>query len=152
MPGLPGARGATGATGAASDDIFASFAVYQTPFTPKTQVILFPDITDPTGHIKPSNTLQQILLDPGYYLITYSVSCIFTSPSYLQMTPSYNGTSHLEFGVYFATSANGSSACGSATFMIFVPSATSFSLTYTGSSTARDGEVTITFLRLNREE
>ena len=150
VPGLPGARGATGATGAAPDDVFASFAVYQTPFTQGTQVILFPDITDPTGHIKPSDNLQQILLEPGYYLITYSVSCIFTSPNYLQMTPFYNGTSHLEFGVYFATSANGSSACGSATFIVFVPSATSFSLTYTGSTTARDGEVTITFLKLNR--
>lgn len=68
----------------------------------------------------------------------------------MQITPSYNGTSHLETGVYFATGTNGSSACGSAHFIIYAPSQTEFSLTYSGASNATDGEITLTFLKLRR--
>lgn len=69
----------------------------------------------------------------------------------MQVTPSYNGTSHLETGIYFATSANGSSATGSAFFIIRAPAATVFSLNYSGSSNAREGEINLTFLKLNRD-
>ena len=53
-------------------------------------------------------------------------------------------------GVYFATTATGSSAVGSAHFILPAPSATTFSLTYSGSVPAQNGEVNLTFLRLRR--
>ena len=68
----------------------------------------------------------------------------------MQVTPSYNGTTHLETGIYFATSANGSTACGSAHFILRAPSDTQLSLTYSGSGTAVDGEINMTILKLRR--
>ena len=111
---------------------------------------MFPDVTDSTGNIVQTD-LQHISLAPGYYLVSYKVSAIFPSPNYMQVTPSYNGTSHLETGIYFATSADGSSAAGSAFFIINAPGSTVFSLTYSGSSDAREGEINLTFLKLNRD-
>ncbi len=110
---------------------------------------MFPDVTDSTGNIVQTD-LQHISLAPGYYLVSYKVSAIFPSPNYMQVTPSYNGTSHLETGIYFATSADGSSATGSAFFIINAPASTVFSLSYSGSSDAREGEINLTFLKLNR--
>ena len=111
---------------------------------------LFPDVSDSTGNIVQTD-LQHISLAPGYYLVSYKVSAVFASPNYMQVTPSYNGTSHLETGIYFATSANGSSAAGSAFFIIRAPASTVFSLNYSGSSDAREGEINLTFLKLNRD-
>ena len=62
-------------------------------------------------------------------------------PGYMQVTPSYGGAPHLEYGVYFATTVTGSSAVGSAHFILPAPSATTFSLTYSGSVPAQNGEV-----------
>ena len=90
---------------------------------------------------------QHISLQPGYYLISCSVSALLSAAGYMQITPSYNGSSHLDKGIYYATSANGSSACGSFSILISVPSQTLFSLHYSGTS-ARDGQATLTFLRL----
>ena len=129
--------------------MFASFANLQYPLTRGSLISLFPDVTDPTGHItQPS--LDRIALAPGYYLISYKVSCIFRTPNYMQITPSYNGTFHLETGIYFATSADGSSAFGSAFLILNAPSATEFALTYSGSADAVDGEINLTILKLRR--
>ena len=68
----------------------------------------------------------------------------------MRVTPFYNGKAHLETGVYFATTANGSSACGSAHFILAATDPTTFSLTYSGPTDAREGTVTLTFLKLNR--
>ena len=68
----------------------------------------------------------------------------------MQVTPFYNGKAHLETGVYFATTANGSSACGSAHFILAATDPTTFSLTYSGPTDAREGTVTLTFFKLNR--
>lgn len=115
-----------------------------------TSIALFPDITDPTGNIVQAS-LERITLEPGYYLISYKVSAVFQSPNYMQVTPVYNGTSHLETGIYFATSANGSSACGSAFLILRAPAQTQFYLNYNGSSDARDGEINVTILKLRRD-
>lgn len=147
--GPAGETGATGPTGTVPDDAFASFINVQAPLNIGDAITLFPDVTDATGNIVPAS-LQRITLAPGYYLVAYSVSGIFRTANYMQVTPSYNGASHLETGVYFATSTNGSSACGSAHFIIYAPSQTEFFLTYSGSSNATDGEVTLTFLKLRR--
>lgn len=110
---------------------------------------MFPDVTDPTGTITQPD-LTQIALKAGYYLISYKVSALFRTPNYMQITPSYNGSAHLETGIYFATSTNGSSACGSAFLILRAPDPTTFTLTYTGSANATDGEINLTILKLRR--
>ena len=131
------------------DQSFASFINYQAPLTRNTPINLFPDVTDTTGNIEPLD-LQRISLAPGYYLISYKVSVTFQQANYMQVTPTYNGTNHLETGIYFATTTEGSTACGSAHFIVRVPSTTTLLLTYSGSSDARDGEVNMTILKLQR--
>lgn len=117
--------------------------------TPNSLITMFPDVTDSTGNIVAAD-LEHINLAAGYYLISYEVSLIFTSANYMQVTPSYNGSSHLETGIYFATRTDGSSACGSAFIILQAPSPTTFSLTYSGSATGRDGQITLTILKLQR--
>ena len=148
--GPTGATGETGPTGTVPDDVFASFYNYQYPLTTNSLISFFPDVTDPTGNIT-FNGSDRITLAPGYYLISYKVSAVFRSPNYMQVTPSYNGTTHLETGIYFATSANGSSACGSAFIILRAPSQTDFTLSYNGSGNAVDGEINITILKLRRD-
>ena len=148
--GPQGPTGATGPAGTAPEQSFASLINTQYPLTQNTLIELFPDVSDSTGNIVQTDQ-QHISLAPGYYLVSYKVSAVFASPNYMQVTPSYNGTSHLETGIYFATSANGSSAAGSAFFIIRAPASTVFSLNYSGSSDAREGEINLTFLKLNRD-
>lgn len=147
--GPQGEIGPTGPAGTAPEDSFASFINTQYPLTNGTLIYLFPDVTDTTGNITQSD-IAHIDLQPGYYLVSYKVSCIFRQANYMQVTPSYNGTAHLETGIYFATSTEGSSACGSAFLIIRAPSATQFSLTFTSSGSATDGEINVTVLKLNR--
>lgn len=149
--GPQGPTGPTGPTGTATvpDDIFASFVGSSELFTNGTQLLLYPAVSDPTGNIQESDFMH-VQLAPGDYLVSYSVSAIFNDPSYMQVTPFYNGTAHLETGVYFATSADGSSACGSAHFVLSAPTPTVFTLTYSGPIDAREGTVTLTFLKLRR--
>ena len=147
--GISGETGPTGPAGTAPEDSFASFINTQYPLTNGTVIYLFPDVTDTTGNITQSD-ISHIDLQPGYYLVSYKVSCIFRQANYMQITPSYNGTAHLETGIYFATSTEGSSACGSAFLIIRAPTATQFSLTFTSSGSATDGEINVTVLKLNR--
>ena len=131
------------------DDIFASFLNYQYLLTPGTLITMFPDVTDPTGNIT-QRDLEHIQLEPGYYLISYKVAAIFREANYMQITPYYNGTAHLETGIYFATSAAGASATGASFLILYAPTATELSLTYTGSANAYDGEIDMTILKLRR--
>ena len=142
-----GPTGATGPAGVAPPDAFASFIDYEDLFTSGDRITLFPSVPDPTGNITES-TLTQVSLTAGYHLVTYSVSAILRDPNYIQVTPFYNGAAHLETGVYFATTANGSSAVGASSFILYAPEATAFSLTYNGPEDAREGTVTLTFLKL----
>ena len=130
-------------------DSAASYYSYEALFTPGTNLNLLPQAADPTGNITQESS-QVISLQPGNYLTSYKVSATLTQPGYLQVTPSYNGSPQLINGVYFATTANGSSAVGSAHFIIQAPSGTTFSLTYSGTIPARSGEVNLTFLRLRQ--
>ena len=147
--GEQGPTGPTGPQGTVPNDSFASFANYQMQLTPNDLIILFPDITDSTGNIT-SSDLTHIRLEPGYYLISYEVSVLFSSANYMQITPYYNSGPHLETGIYFATRTDGSSACGSSFLILYAPSATEFSLTYSGSAVGRDGQVTLTIFKLRR--
>lgn len=89
-------------------------------------------------------------LAPGYYLVSYHVSTLLSTPGYMQVTPSYNGASHIEFGIYFKTTGNVASAYGSNSIIIDVPAETTFTLTYNSNVVSSDGTVTITFLKLQR--
>ena len=149
LPGLPGATGATGATGVAPDDVFASFANIQALWDQNSLITMFPDVTDPTGNIVQTD-FSRITLQPGYYLVGYSISTIYRTASYMQVTPSYNGTSHMESSVYFATSVNGTSAGGSANFIIYAPAETTLSLFYSSPVQATDGIFDMIIVKLNR--
>lgn len=149
VTGPTGATGATGADGVVSDDSFASFYALQLPLTSGMTIPLFESIPDTTGNITQSSQ-EQITLQPGYYLVSYKVSALFSTANYMQITPSYNGSAHLESGIYFATTTNGSSAAGSAFFIIEAPSETVFSLTFSSSGSATGGDVNVTFLKLRR--
>lgn len=147
--GNTGATGVTGPTGTVPDDAFASFFAFQLPLTSGMQIPLFEAVSDITGNISQSSQ-EQITLQPGFYLVSYKVSAIFATANYMQITPSYNGASHIENGIYFATSTNGSSAAGSAFFIINAASETTFSLTFSSSGSATGGDVNLTFLKLRR--
>ena len=67
----------------------------------------------------------------------------------MQITPFYNGTAHLETGIYFATPGAGS-VCGSSFIIIDAPAQTTLFFTYSGSADARDGEVNLTIVKLRR--
>ena len=145
--GPTGATGATGATGVVPADSYASFIDFSDLFTDGELLTMYPVIGDPAGNITETD-LMHIRLAAGTYLVSYSVSAILTDPSYIQVTPFYNGMVHLETGVYFATTADGASACGSAHFILEAPTPTDFTLTYSGPLDARDGTLTLTFFKL----
>lgn len=134
-----------------SDDVFASFANFAAIFTSGSRIGLFPVVTDPTGQIE-RNDENQIQLAAGYYLISYKVSVVFDDRNYMQITPSYNGAPHLEYGIYFQTGDGRGSAAGSAHLILHAPEDTLFSLNYNGSATGYEGSVNVTIVKLNREE
>ena len=147
--GLIGATGPTGPAGTIPEGSFATYLNTQYILIDNSLIDTFPSITDSTGNITQENT-KVIILKPGYNFIYYKVSALFRTPGYMQITPSYNGSPHIETGAYFATNTNGSSALGVEGFIIYVPSETSFTLSYSGSTNATDGEVDITIIKLNR--
>ena len=118
------------------DNVFASFHNAEYSLQQNSLIPLVQSVPDTTGNITLSDP-EHIGLEPGYYLISYKVSGLFSTPNYMQVTPSYNGTAHLETGVYFATNADGSSACGSSHFIIRAPASTILTLNYSGSAVAR---------------
>ena len=125
--GEPGPTGATGATGAVPTDSAASYYNFQAQLTSGEQIPVFSQYTDPQGNIVQSNT-RAISLAAGNYLVSYKISVTLNR-------------------VYFATTANGSSAVGSAHFIIQAAGPTTFFLTYSGAD-ASNGEVNLTLLRL----
>lgn len=146
--GPTGATGGTGPPGETLPDSAAFFYNYQALFTPGQAIDFFPGVEDRTGAIA-QQSASVLSLQAGAYLVSYRISATLSQPGYLQVTPSYNGTPHLETGVYFATTANGSSAGGSAHFILQAAAPTTFSLTYSGSAAGSNGEVNVTFLRLH---
>ena len=147
--GPTGPTGATGPTGVSPDQAFASFANFADQFTNASLIPLYVVVADATGQIVSLDSTH-IMLAPGYYLISYHVSTLLSTPGYMQVTPSYNGTSHIEFGIYFKTTGNVASAYGSNSIIIDVPAETNFTLTYNSNVVSTDGTATITFLKLQR--
>ena len=113
------------------------------------KIALFSGVEDSTEQIKLGED-GTIALAKGWYLISYKVSAIFKKPNYMQITPYYNEEPHLESGIYFATSADGSSACGAGCFILEAKKATTLYLYYSGSCDAMDGEIQMTILKLKK--
>ena len=79
------------------------------------------------------------------------MSAVLDTPGYMQITPSYNGAAHLEYGVYFKTGAASSSACGASSLILYAPFSTSFTLVYNSNAANRFGAVTIAVIKLTKE-
>ena len=148
--GEPGPQGPKGEPCENSKDIFASFVTFEIQFVNGQPIPIVTGTADTTGNIVLADNTR-IVLSPGYYYISYSVSTVLDTPGYMQITPSYNGMSHLEYGIYFKTGTASSSAYGSNSIIIYVPSETNFTLTYNSSAKNRSGAATIAVIKLNKD-
>ena len=145
--GPQGEPGPQGPQGEPATNIFASYFIFEIQFENGQTIPLITGTADTTGNIVLANNTQ-INLTSGYYFISYSVSTVLDDAGYMQITPSYNGMSHLEYGVYFKTNTASSSAYGSNAIIIYVPSQTSFTLTYNSNVENRFGAATVAVIKL----
>ena len=145
--GPQGPQGEPGAQGAPGTSTFASFNNYETAFTSGNLMPLQAQTTDTTGNI----TLQgnnKVLLEPGYYYIFYGASAILDNAGYMQVTPTYNGTSHLDDGIYSKTGTPKTTAWGAYGLILNAPAQTTFTLTFNSDTTARSGALSLCILKL----
>lgn len=147
--GPQGEPGPQGPQGEPAEDCFASFFIFERRFESGRPIPLHIATEDPTGNIALADGTR-IELAPGYYCISFSVSAILEEAGYMQVTPAYNGTSHLLYGIYFKTGAALSSAYGSNSIIIHVLEPTSFSLAYNSNVANRSGAATVSVIRLTR--
>lgn len=147
--GAIGPTGSTGPTGPVPEESFAFFATFGIPFTDAALIPFGAPVTDPTGQIVLSDSTH-ISLAPGYYHLSYHVSILLGTAGYMQITPYYNGSSHIEYGIYFKTGSDSSSAYGSNSMILEIPEQTLFSLTYNSNVRSTDGTATITLVKLLR--
>ena len=106
-------------------------------------------VEDTTGNIVLTDATH-ITLMPGYYAISYQVSAILVDISYMQITPAYNGRAHLEYGIYFKTGTERTTAFGAVSFIIEVPETTTLSLYFNSPTTGQEGTATMVIFKLNR--
>ena len=149
--GKPGPAGPQGEQGPAGPDSYASFVSYMQQFVNGTPISFTQAAADPTGHISQSSATQ-VALEPGTYFVTYHVSAILEAAGYLQVTPAYNGSAFLEYGVYDRVNSASVSVSGSAAFIAVVPAQTVLTLNYNSSAAARDGAMTMVILRLQASD
>ena len=147
--GPQGEPGPQGPQGEPTKDIFASFFIFEKLFQNSQPIPWITGTADTTGNISLINNTE-IELTPGYYYISYNVSAILDNAGYMQITPSYNDMPYLTYGIYFKTNATSSSAYGSNSIIIYVPSQTTFKLTYNSNVTSRSGAATISIIKLTR--
>lgn len=147
---FPFNSGPTGATGPAAGGIFASFINFAARFTDGMQIPVGIGIADTTGSIVLTEP-GRITLQPGYYSISYQVSALLTNAGYMQITPAYGGSSHIEYGIYYMTGTARTSAAGACSFIITVPETTNFTLYFNSSTEGLDGAVTLVICKLDRE-
>ncbi|WP_147323335.1 MULTISPECIES: collagen-like triple helix repeat-containing protein [Erysipelotrichaceae] len=147
--GPTGNTGVTGATGTLPQQSFASYFDIQDLYTNGALIPMRPLVTDITDNITQTSDTT-LILQPGYYLINYHVSAILATPGFMQITPSYNGQSHIETGFYFKTTDNAQTAIGSASLIAFVSQPSNFTLTYNSNVNSTEGTLTISLLKLAR--
>ena len=66
----------------------------------------------------------------------------------MQVTPYYNSSPHIEYGIYFMTGAGRSSANGAVSFLIEVPTQTVFNLTYNSTPATTEGTLTMVIRKM----
>ncbi|MFR2693904.1 MAG: hypothetical protein ACLTBV_27840 [Enterocloster bolteae] len=91
---------ASRATGPAAGDVFASFITFAGVWNNAQRIPVGVGVADTTGNIVLTDSTC-ITLAPGYYCISYQVSSMLADAGYMQITPVYNGSSHIEYGIYF---------------------------------------------------
>lgn len=160
LPGPAGAAGPTGATGATgapgptgpsgiAAQAFASYANYAERYVNAAQIPLYPVVTDTTGNITEASQTV-ITLNPGYYHITFQVSMLLETPGFAQITPFYDGASHIEFGIYAKTGTNYETAAGSTTVIVNITSRSNFSLTFNSPVANSEAQLTLSIVKLER--
>lgn len=142
--------GSTGPTGVTPENVFGSFYDFALRPDNNTLLPIVTSIPDITGQISVSQG-NRIILAPGYYLVSYEVSGLFSTPGYMQITPAYNNLPHIQEGIYFMGQADRSSASGSAHFIIETPEGTSLTLTFNSSSVLTEVQMTMSILKLRRQ-
>lgn len=153
-PGETGATGNPGPTGPAGpipDNIFASFVNFGAQFANGALIPMSQSIADPTGNITLSEPTR-VTLAAGFYKIDYQVSALTMAPTFIQVTPFYNNAAHIEFGIYFMTALERSSAFGAVSMIIDVPASTSFTLTFNAAQTVTECTLTMTIVKLRRTQ
>ena len=151
--GEPGPEGPQGPAGPQGDPgepgviARASFVTYMQQFASGAPISFATAEADGTGRItQPSST--QVNLAPGTYFVTYHISAVLETAGYLQITPSYSGGAHLEYGVYGRTADASVTVNGSAAFLAVIPEATVLTLNANASAAVRDGAMTMVILSL----
>ena len=145
-----GITGPTGATGPTEDDVFASFINFGAVFTNAALIPMATGVADTTGNIVLTDPTR-VTLQPGIYSIFYEVSGLLAEAGYMQITPFYNSSPHLEYGIYFMTNGTGrSSAFGAVSFIIDVPVESVFNLTFNSPVTVSEGTLTMVIFKLRR--
>ena len=148
--GIQGPTGPTGPTEPYPNDIFASFINFAAVYRNAELIPMGIGVADITDNIVLTDSTH-ITLQPGFYSIFYEVSVLYSGTTYMQITPSYNGSSHIEYGIYFMTGPDRSSAFGSVSFIIEVPQPTVFTLTYNSPVDGTEGTLTMVIRKLRRE-
>ncbi|MEQ2429233.1 hypothetical protein WMQ36_30155 [Enterocloster hominis] len=150
LQGPTGPMGPTGPTEPYPDDIFASFINFAAHFVNASLMPMGIGVEDVTNHIVLTDPTH-ITLEPGFYSIFYEVSVLYPGTTFMQVTPFYNGSAHIEYGIYFMTGPDRSSAFGSVSFIIEVPQPTVFTLTYNSPVDGTEGTLTMVIRKLRRE-
>ncbi|WP_147585209.1 collagen-like domain-containing protein [Beduini massiliensis] len=150
ITGPTGNTGPTGATGPTEDDIFASFINFGASFTNAALMPMGIGVADTTGNIVLTDPTR-ITLQPGIYSIFYEVSGLLSESGFIQITPYYNASPHIEYGIYFMTNGTGrASAFGAVSFIIEVPTESVFNLTFNSPVTVTEGTLTMVIFKLRR--
>lgn len=107
-------------------------------------------VADATGQIVLVNSTQ-INLQPGAYFVVCNVSVLLRDAGFIQVTPSYGGSAHLELSIYFMTNAR-SSAAGSTSFIIETQMPTQLTFTYNSNVTNSGGDMTVVVIKLQQNQ
>lgn len=140
-----------GQPGTSGSDVYASFVTYQQRFVNGQPMDLTTAVADTTGHIT-QESASRITLMPGTYFVTYHVSAVLEEEGYLQITPAYNNTPFLEYGVYARTADPSVTVSGSNSFIAVVAEETALTLNVNTNTTTRDGAATLVILGLRSPE
>lgn len=150
--GVTGATGSTGPTGPTGtvQQSFASFADFGRRYGNGARMFLFPVVSDTDGNIQSINNNTAIHLMAGYYHITYQVSSLLSAGGLMQITPSYLGASHIEFGIYSRVANARETVSGTVDMILNITEDTDFTLTINTSVTNSETQLTMSIIKLNR--